>query len=416
MIDFVPIEYYEDIYIYLMLGMTLMVLMNSKSLVIHDPKNISSIKLAGFFILLFLIIYMGLRPISGRYFGDMITYAKHYRSYINGAGIKSDTDVLFYTFMRLCASIMGLHAFFMVCSVLYIYPMYRVSVAFFKDYWFYAFFMFVVSFSFWTYGTNGIRNGIACSVFLWGLSFKNNNVLHISLILLSTFVHQTLILPSFIYLITYFFNKPKFYFYFWVLCIPMSLALGSFWEMLFANLGFAEDRLSGYLLGESEEAFMKSGFRWDFLIYSSGAVAVGFYFILKRGFQDVFYQRIFSTYILTNAFWILVIRANFSNRFAYLSWFFMGLVIIYPFLTQRFFKNQHFVIAKVLLIYFSFTFFMSFVYYKYIRYANYKKTTVTFIDTSVNPYNTIKSAPTGSFNATKNEWFAIKNATNIVVY
>ena len=39
-------------------------------------------------------------------------------------------------------------------------------------------------------------------------------------------------------------------------------------------------------------------------------------------------------YILANTFWILVIRANFSDRFAYLSWFIYSAVLIYPLVTN----------------------------------------------------------------------------------
>jgi surface polysaccharide O-acyltransferase-like enzyme len=63
--------------------------------------------------------------------------------------------------------------------------------------------------------------------------------------------------------------------------------------------------------------------------------------------------------VFANAFWILVIRANFSNRFAYLSWFMMALVIIYPLLKKEMIKNQYKVLAKVMLIYFAFTFLMN---------------------------------------------------------
>jgi hypothetical protein len=63
--------------------------------------------------------------------------------------------------------------------------------------------------------------------------------------------------------------------------------------------------------------------------------------------------------VFANAFWILVIRANFSNRFAYLSWFMMALVIIYPFLKSQLMPNQNKVLARVILFYFAFTFLMN---------------------------------------------------------
>ncbi|WP_203258690.1 EpsG family protein [Hyunsoonleella ulvae] len=367
MIDFIPLDLYYDFYINLMLIATLLVMVNGLAVNLNDSRNIGSIQFFGYLILFFLIFYVGLRPISGRFFGDMSTYAKHFRYYINGGEVKETKDVLFHYFMKICSNVMGIHAFFTTCCFLYVFPLFKLSKKLFDKYWFYAFFMFTISFSFWTYGTNGIRNGMATSFFLWALAYRNNKVLHIVLMLLSIYTHKTLLLPVLIYAVTFYYNNPKLFFYFWVACIPLSLVLGGFWENLFASLGFADDRFGGYLVGEKDEAFANSGFRWDFLIYSSGAVAVGFYFIIKRGFSDVFYNRIFSTYILANSFWVLVIRANFSNRFAYLSWFIMGLVIIYPFLKQQFFKNQHLMISKTVLAYFSFTYFMSYIYYAFLR-------------------------------------------------
>ncbi|MBA4135207.1 MAG: hypothetical protein C0525_10825, partial [Flavobacterium sp.] len=104
------------------------------------------------------------------------------------------------------------------------------------------------------------------------------------------------------------------------------------------------------------EEFSAVGFRWDFLLYSISGVFTGLYFIFKKEFEDEFYKRLINLYLMTNAFWILVIRANFSNRFAYLSWFLLGVVIIYPFLKRVFFKEQHQIIGKIILAYFLFTY------------------------------------------------------------
>ena len=183
-------------------------------------------------------------------------------------------------------------------------------------------------------------------------------------LILAVQFHQTLILPTIAFVTTFFYSKSKPYIIGWFIAIPLSIALGGFWESLFANLGFGDDRLQGYLLGEVNKAsFSNTGFRYDFLIYSASAVYVGWYFIFKKKFEDKIYLQIYNTYLICNAFWILVIRANFSNRFAYLSWFMMGLVIIYPFLKQHFFKRQNIVIGKVLTVYFMFTYFMYFIYY-----------------------------------------------------
>ena len=119
-----------------------------------------------------------------------------------------------------------------------------------------------------------------------------------------------------------------------MLCIPLSLVSGGFWEGLFA--GFMADERSSYLTDGNinNDSFSSSGFRWDFLLYSASAVYTAYFFIFKKNFTDQRYNRLVCVYLAANAFWVLVIRANFSNRFAYLSWFMMGIVIVYPFLTN----------------------------------------------------------------------------------
>lgn len=123
--------------------------------------------------------------------------------------------------------------------------------------------------------------------------------------------------------------------------------------------------MGGYLVGEAAEGakFSSTGFRYDFLAYSAAAVYTGWYFIFKKKYNDKIYINLYNTYLICNAFWILVIRANFSNRFAYLSWFMMGLVIIYPFLKKEFFINHHLLVGKVLTVYFLFTYLMEYLYY-----------------------------------------------------
>ena len=86
-------------------------------------------------------------------------------------------------------------------------------------------------------------------------------------------------------------------------------------------------------------------------------VVVGWFFIFKRGFKDEYYHWIFNTYILTNAFWILIIRAIYSNRFAQLSWFVLPIVLIYPFIKKRFWLNHEKYLGYALLVFYAFTFY-----------------------------------------------------------
>ncbi|PIA77537.1 hypothetical protein BFR04_08850 [Gaetbulibacter sp. 4G1] len=363
MIEFIPLEYYYIFYINLSLALVLFTILHTLILKINDLKNIRYINIVGYLLLFFLIIYIGLRPISGHYFVDMATYARHFHRYANGLPILSNHDLGFHLFMKLCANIMPINIFFLVCALLYIYPMYYISKKFFREKWFYSFLLFVVSFSFWTYGVNGLRNGIATSFFLMAITFSNNKKVMIFWIVLACMFHKTLILPTLAYVITLIHNNPKTYLKIWILAIPLSLFLGGIWIALFSNLGFADDRLGGYLTGELDAAISQTGFRWDFLIYSGSAVFAGWYYIFKKNYHDVYYDRLFNIYLIANAFWILVIRANFSNRFAYISWFMMGIIVIYPCLRQQLFKNQNLVVNKIIFVYFAFTYLMYYIYY-----------------------------------------------------
>lgn len=346
----------------LSLMIVLFTMIHTWVLKLDDLKNITFIRTIGYVLLIFLIIYIGLRPVSGRYFTDMRTYANNFNLYASGGELRTDKDLVFQIFMKVCASFLSLHTFFLLCATLYIYPMYKISKTFFKEYWFYSFLLFVVSFSFWTYGVNGIRNGIATSLFLWALTYQKNKVKMIVFCIIAVLFHKTLLLPIFAFLITFFYNKSKTFLICWLVAIPLSIALGSFWESLFASMGFADERLSGYLVAEASQQG-RAAFRYDFLFYSAFAVIAGWYFIFKKQFKDKLYFQLFNTYLITNAFWILVIRANFSNRFAYLSWFMMSLIIIYPLLKERFYKKQHLILGSVILFYFSFTYFMYSIYY-----------------------------------------------------
>lgn len=358
--NIIPSANHYDTYIYCCLFFVLFTFLHASFLNISDRKNITYINAVGYFLLFFFVILIGQREITSRFgFGDTSNYYKTFKAFSLGKPIEDARDLGWLLFMKALSTFVSAHTFFTICAFLYIFPLYKVSKAFFKEYWFYCFFGFLVSFSFYTYGVNGVRNGVAGSLFLWGLCYKDKKWLMILLFAWAIMFHKTITLPVIAYLLTYLYNNPKSYLIAWFVAIPLSLVMGSVWISLFASLGF-DDRLSGYLAGSTSGT---TSFRWDFIFYSFFAVFAGWYFIFKNKFKDAFYNQLLNTYLICNAFWILVIRANFSNRFAYLSWFMMAIVIFYPFLKTRLFKNHHLTLAKVLTGYFMFTFLMFLIYY-----------------------------------------------------
>jgi len=324
----------------------------------YNPKMSSAL---GIIYVLFLTFYIGLRPES-YVFGDMVNYKRVF-GYLqqNWSSKYLGRDVFFNSLTTFCAKTMSSTGYFFTIAIIYVIPCYLASKKLFKSYWYIGFIALVGSFSFWSYGTNGLRNGLATSIFLYALSF-NNKIIQIILMIAAMQFHKSLALPFGAYLITLFFNNTQLFIRFWLLCIPISLIAGSSFEAIFASIGFGDigDRMQGY----TEETMLNevtynTGFRWDFLLYSASGVYAGWYFTEKLKFKDKTYTTIFNIFLIANAFWILVIRAPFSNRFAYLSWFLLSIVIIYPLLKQRLVNNQATKIGLILLANFAFSFFMT---------------------------------------------------------
>lgn len=358
MIDFIPLKYYAPIYFFLLLLLTLFVWINSRSYTLTDVVNQDRLARIGKVLILFSCLYIGLRPIDGIYFGDTITYAQTFEKYQRNIFTEAkDSEKVFQFLMSNFAKITSVNIFLLFCGCLYIIPLYLACKKMFKTYWFLPFFMLVISLSFWAYGVNGVRNGIATSLFIYALSL-DSLPLQIAFFFLGLGFHQSLLLPIVGFVLTKINNNSKFYLLFWLLCIPISLVAGNLFSGFFAGY-FENDKLNAYLIEENtEDHFSHVGFRWDFLLYSMTAVYAVWYFVFKKKFEDVLYNRIANIYLFANGVWVLVIRSNFSNRFAYLSWFLLGLVIVYPFLKQQFFKDQYIVLSTVIFFYFMFTFFL----------------------------------------------------------
>jgi len=357
MFDWIPIQSYTSIYYYICLFFVIIIYVHTQTVHLTNRHKLSILNRWGYIFLFFVIIYMGLRPIH-EIFVDMTGYAKTFELFQIGLGNLEFRDPLYTIFVSFLSKFINIETFFLLCAFLYIFPLYVTCKTLFKEYWFYAFFLFTISFSFWGYGVNGIRNGIAGSIFLLGLS-RDKRLWQVVLIIISIGFHKTMILPAAGFIIANLINKPKLFILFWFSTIFLSLIGGSLWESLFANIGINDERLSYFTTQVDTEKFSRTGFRWDFLLYSSLSILIGWYFIVKKKYKDKFYNFVYITYVFSNAFWILVIRANFSNRFAYLSWFMMALVVIYPLLKNIFFKKQHKFIGYFILIYFAFTFIMN---------------------------------------------------------
>lgn len=338
----IPVEIYSQVY-YFVLSVVILLgivpLFFKPNLESFPKINLS---VTNVILLVFTIFFIGLRDPFGswRYLGDTSHYTDIFFNYMDDPihGIKSDYG--FYLLMFFSKEYLNIYIFYILCAVLYVVPIYLVCKKYFNENALFAFIMFVSSMSFWSFGINGVRNGLATSIFLLGIYFYEKKWLMYVLILISLSFHKSLVLSIIAFLLAMKFTNTLILIRIWLALVFISYAFGSQVETLVSNLllnsGIIEDkRVDTYFSDEIDGAFMERSYRLDFIIYSGIAILLAYYYKYKKGFQDVFYDRILNTYIIANAVWIVLIYAAYTNRIAYLSWFIMPLVLVYPLLKQK---------------------------------------------------------------------------------
>lgn len=360
-------KYYNTVHLVIIMLMTLFCcfgLQHKTGLVLIQKQRNTIWTLL--YALLFIIV-VGLRPVDG-VFGDTVNYATTYNKFIGTYfNPEGGHDILFYSFMWWCAQIMPVEYFFLIVEVLYIVPMILACMRLMKKNYDLAILFCFAAFSFFTYGVNGIRNGMACSLVTLALTYLNGNlgnkIVCALLAFLAVNIHGSTALPILCMVVAYYIRSPRFMFVFWAFSIFLSLVAGGSISNLFTQLGF-DERLSDYILTDvDEDLFSRTGFRWDFLLYSSIPVLFGYYILFKKKVFDFNYLLLLGTYIYANSFWIMVIRAEYSNRFAYLSWFLYPIVLAYPLLKLEIWsKTQGRKLSFIMIGHLAFTLFMTFVY------------------------------------------------------
>lgn len=315
-----------------------------------------------------LILFIGTRPIDA-VFADTVGYAAEYSRPYNIEIDEKRSEWAWTFFANFCKSLgVSVHFWFTGISFFYIVPLLLACKRWFSNQNIYLAMLFVFSaFSFFAYGVNGLRNGVACSFVIGAMSLYSGNVKNKILACLMCFVgffiHKSIALPIICFLLSYYIIKKfQWALAFWFMSIVLSLSLGnsvaSFLEPL---LGF-DQRFSEYLSASSDgdlmQNFSYTGFRWDFLLYSCMPILLGYNILQKRKISDKIYVILLNTYILANAFWVIVINASFSNRFAYLSWFLYPIVLAYPLLRLAIWKDQGHKVVYVLMFQCVFVFFM----------------------------------------------------------
>lgn len=315
-------------------------------------------------IMIFLTtVYIGRRPITS--YADTWLYTTMFNLVQSGiwSELPGHATEPFWQFVEhICIETTTASGWLMVIALFYILCMSIAAYRWMPKHFLIAIIFLFTAFSFWGYATNGIRNGMATSIAMLGLSFfcrtRKEMIIGYALLILASLTHKSCMLTIVAATGALFLKNTKINISFWLFCILLSLLFQEQFKESFSWM-IDDSRMANYLNQEvSEDMFSQTGFRWDFLLYSSLPIVIGWFVISKKKIKDKTYAFILHTYIFTNAFWILINTAAYSNRFAYLSWFLYPIVLIYPFCKFKFLKNQSILLGLLLIIMTAFTYIM----------------------------------------------------------
>ena len=361
-----PAEAY--VYIYLLLC-TVMLMKNLRYAKMPDGRMIAAGKLAqpkhvGFMI--FLIVWLGFRPIS-RVFADTASYAEVYEAIFGipfEFTILTENIIFDNIFNFFAGNSIPISFFFTVMAAVYFSCVHLASRKLFPENSSIAFFSYLVGFSTFSYGTNGVKAGAAAAILLVALAYKDRKFLFILLVITAIGIHHSMLVVAVAYLMSYFIKNTKLFFLGWLFTLIISALHIGFFQELFA--GLASDKAAEYLSGEGNVAYM-TGFRLDFILYSAGPVLVGYIILIRQRIHNEIYEFWVRMYLTTNGVWMLCMYASFTNRIAYLSWFMYPFVLIYPYYAMKSSKRQLVIGEKVVRYHLYFTLFMEVIFYNFIK-------------------------------------------------
>lgn len=350
-------EYYYTVYLTIVTILTFLVCIQGRS----DRNNFWG----AFLLCIFIVLYIGLRPINGKVFVDMGTYAKFFHN-AAWTGFNFETDNLIFDnlYNYLGSSGLNISYFFILIASIYFGCMLIACRKFFPRNVLLAFLVYLAAFSTFSYGTNGIKAGAAASIFLVALAYGKNYYISIPVALISWGFHHSMQLPVVAFILSILFKKTSWCFYFWIVCFFCSLLHITIFQTIFA--GWTDEQGAGYLNIVDADFVTHKGFRIDFVLYSVCPIILGYYAIGKYRFKDKLYDILLRTYTLTNAIWLLCMYAPFNNRIAYLSWLMYPIVLIYPCMKRQEYNIQ-LVDSRNLVVglHLGFTLFMNIVYYNF---------------------------------------------------
>lgn len=331
------------------------------AIVVNKESNDSAINSysksnANLLIAAILVLLIGTRPVQVG--SDTTQYIQEYGYLLNNewSFVWNTENKLFDNLFALFASFgLSIRCFFLFVAAIYFFCMNITCRKVFPENQEIAFVSCLVAFSTFSYGTDGIKAGVGAAVFLVAVAYHERFWFSFLLAFVSIGLHHSMFLAVIAYALARCVTNMKLYYLGWLMSVLIAAAHIGFFQTFFAR--FVSDKAQGYLLGKS----FLTGFRPDFILYSSIPVLIGYLMCFKRNLIDAGYELWLRIYLTTNSVWMLCMYASYTNRIAYISWSMYPIVLLYPY--YRLNEGSINTRKKVVKYHLLFTLFMVFVYY-----------------------------------------------------
>lgn len=341
----VEIEAHQRLISFLVYALGIIAILRCLSKPLQVPER-KSVSFALLVIAVAVIACLGTYPIEWGLGTDRANYASRFLS-AQSHGINLEDvqhDKLFYALTR-ALSFVSVETYFIVIAALYVGFYVLGCRRMVGSNAILLFVAVVLSMGFVGYAINTLRAGLAFSLVIMGMAYSKNIRIMAICFICAALIHFSSAIPVAAFLLSKRFGSTRGYFMLWLLAVPVSFVAGDTFNTLLSELTI-DDRTS-YLT--QENAAYRQGFRIDFILYSALPLLVGYWYIFKAGFKSRLYHNIYNTYIIANALWVLVVRANFTDRIAYLSWFLIPFVLAYPILrSPEHFKSPNLKMGAIL--------------------------------------------------------------------
>ena len=229
-IEFIPAYYYTTVYYTTLLVITWFTVLYyvgaASQRILHAEG--SPVQTAAFILTLIIFFFLGLRQASFE-FGDAVNYALMYtKGSQDYTAVSLEEEWLWASISGFCRSTgLNVNEYFLFIEFFYIGGMFVCSLILMRKNLWIAMLFFFTAFQTFTFGTNGIRNGMACSIELVAIALVieqgPRRTVGFILMFLALGIHRSTMLPTAAAISTiYLVKDTKWALRFWIVSIILA--------------------------------------------------------------------------------------------------------------------------------------------------------------------------------------------------